>query len=958
VKWTSSDSAVITFARRSARGLATALADGNATIYATASRVTGSATVTVGGPQPTLASIDVTPEGGTIVEGETLQFTAIGHYSDLSSQDITATVSWSSSDTAIATIDAAGLASALRFGTSTISATLDGVSASVGLNVQSGMESIEIVPADPTIIVGDQVQFGATAHFSDGSSSDVTPSVVWSSSDSSVATIDANGHAVGLGEGTTAIAAACDTADVCGSLHDTTMLTVTPPEPPPTGESAQELITRDLEAGLIDYPTSLVYRTWALFHDLRLPPPYAGASSAGEDKSFFDQLEADFDSLPADVQAELTPYLVPPIDPQSAFGPAADLVGAQGGLRTGAAAAEDPFSTTRCNAPAGWWHRDWTPAGGGPDDGFRVWVCAASAMEADSVMNPVDAAAAALWDPMTLPEPDGMGQPVPDTVMGGEGFGNGKIDVFVVYTSDCVDRVCPLQGEDGFDLGAELTLHDTCGAIGYPALSCSGYIVVNAAQVFDPPDLKATLAHEFFHVLQDAHVGGTAHARRTGTDPVGNPIWEKSWFTEASAEWAIRRYTNVSSDSYDAFSQDFQNDNLSLLAHEPARHQYGSWVWPLFMELEIGAWSVFQSWVEAESATRPLGIDDAVNETLGFADHFRDFSVRNLNPAEYFADQGVGLEGDSWQGDIDDFPRTRHIYSTGGQLMAVEVAPLAADDAKFVFDDDVRQVTIDASSLINAGNADIDVVGRLAPDGQGDPPEWNRVRGTGTSLTFCRDTPSQNFDLIYVVLSNHGRARSDSGGPDDDAALAGFYQITTKDACDVPDHFDATFSGFWPLGDDWHGTATFDLIGAASSCEDPEHFPPTDDVVYYCYGVGPGQDDSVTWNYTDNQGRHSSVTGPFGPATDWGIVQLNVRDPDPQFQNFYRVALFPRSGGHVMPLPDGGLRDAFDAGFAWISTPFFHYFDGGYDLSGSEQLCNAGSCQGWTWSLQPRWDPD
>ena len=306
-RWHSSDASVVALARRH-RGLATAIAEGTATITASVRRITGSASVTVGGPTATLESIEVTPEGSTIAEGGTVQYAARGRYADGTSLDITATASWSSSDTVAATIDAAGLATGLRSGTTTIAAAQDGVSDSVVLTVSPRIDSIEITPRDPSISVGDDWQFGVLAHFTDGSTSDVSPNIVWSSSDVSVATIDAAGLATGLAEGTITITAMCDVErGVCSSLQDSTMLQVSPLEPPPPSDgSPQDLIEQDLTDGVIDYPTSLEYRMWALFRDPQLPARYGDLPSAGEDQALFEELEAEFDSLPADIQAAIS----------------------------------------------------------------------------------------------------------------------------------------------------------------------------------------------------------------------------------------------------------------------------------------------------------------------------------------------------------------------------------------------------------------------------------------------------------------------------------------------------------------------------------------------------------------------------------------------------------------------------------------------------------------------------
>ena len=93
-------------------------------------------------PTPTLDSIAVTPANPTMLVGQTQQFTATGTYSDSSTQDLSGQVTWASSQTGVATIDAAGLATGLSDGATTISATLGGVSGGTGLTVQASPLSI------------------------------------------------------------------------------------------------------------------------------------------------------------------------------------------------------------------------------------------------------------------------------------------------------------------------------------------------------------------------------------------------------------------------------------------------------------------------------------------------------------------------------------------------------------------------------------------------------------------------------------------------------------------------------------------------------------------------------------------------------------------------------------------------------------------------------------------------
>ncbi len=88
---------------------------------------------------PQLVSIAVTPGNPTVTTGVTEQFTAIGAYSDSSSQNLTTTVVWSSTAAGVASISnlsgSAGLASTLSAGTTQISATSGSIVGSTVLTV-------------------------------------------------------------------------------------------------------------------------------------------------------------------------------------------------------------------------------------------------------------------------------------------------------------------------------------------------------------------------------------------------------------------------------------------------------------------------------------------------------------------------------------------------------------------------------------------------------------------------------------------------------------------------------------------------------------------------------------------------------------------------------------------------------------------------------------------------------
>src|SRR4029077_6405162 len=107
--WSSSNPGIATI--NAATGVATGVtAGGPVTITATSTLTTtisGTAQLTV--TAPTLISIAVTPVNPTVVVGQAQQFTATGTFSDKSTQDLTASVVWASSNPDSASITAGGL---------------------------------------------------------------------------------------------------------------------------------------------------------------------------------------------------------------------------------------------------------------------------------------------------------------------------------------------------------------------------------------------------------------------------------------------------------------------------------------------------------------------------------------------------------------------------------------------------------------------------------------------------------------------------------------------------------------------------------------------------------------------------------------------------------------------------------------------------------------------------------
>ncbi len=216
VTWSSSALGVATI---NASGLATTVGAGTATITAKVGSFSDTTLLTV--VAANLVSISVTPTPVSIAVGTDQQFSAIGSFNDGSTQLLTS-VSWSSSSSSVASVNSAGLATAVGTGTATITATSGSVSGTAALTVTGAtVTSITVTPANSNMPVGTTKQFTATAGFSDGSSEDVTASVLWGSSKPAVASINNQGLVSSVATGSTTISA------VLGSVTGTTNLTVT-----------------------------------------------------------------------------------------------------------------------------------------------------------------------------------------------------------------------------------------------------------------------------------------------------------------------------------------------------------------------------------------------------------------------------------------------------------------------------------------------------------------------------------------------------------------------------------------------------------------------------------------------------------------------------------------------------------------------------------------------------------
>lgn len=226
--WRSSDPDVATVGPT---GLCITKTAGTVTIEAELDEVKSTVTLTV--LRSPVRSIAVTPTTVELLTTETQQLTAIATLTDNSTEDVTGSATWASSDESVATVSAAGLVTAVTAGEATVTAR----DASTGITSTPTLitvrdpapTAIVVQPTPVTLEINETQALTASLWFEDGSNIDVTDQVVWSSNDEDVAEVSnaagTEGTVTARGSGQAGITA---THEATG-FNDTARITVNVP---------------------------------------------------------------------------------------------------------------------------------------------------------------------------------------------------------------------------------------------------------------------------------------------------------------------------------------------------------------------------------------------------------------------------------------------------------------------------------------------------------------------------------------------------------------------------------------------------------------------------------------------------------------------------------------------------------------------------------------------------------
>ena len=132
--------------------------------------------------------------------------------------DYTDQIIWKSSDTSVATVSEKGIVKGIKGGTTTIKLTVGNVSTSCSVTVLQPVTSI-YVNSNPTLGALETYQLSASVYPSDANNK----TLIWTSSDTAVATVSNTGLVTAIGRGTATITA---TATDGSEVYDTCIVTV------------------------------------------------------------------------------------------------------------------------------------------------------------------------------------------------------------------------------------------------------------------------------------------------------------------------------------------------------------------------------------------------------------------------------------------------------------------------------------------------------------------------------------------------------------------------------------------------------------------------------------------------------------------------------------------------------------------------------------------------------------
>src|ERR1041385_8648297 len=183
-----------------------------------------------------VAAVTISPAWTSALVGQTVQLAATTL--DSAGNVLTGrAVSWSSSNSSIATVSGSGLVTGVAAGSATIIAESEGQSGTASVSVSNvPVASVTVSPTAASLIVGGTQQLSATPKDANGNVLSGR-TITWTSNNSGVATVNASGLVGGVAAGSATVTATSE------GKSGTATITVTaaPPPPPPPPSAVTDL---------------------------------------------------------------------------------------------------------------------------------------------------------------------------------------------------------------------------------------------------------------------------------------------------------------------------------------------------------------------------------------------------------------------------------------------------------------------------------------------------------------------------------------------------------------------------------------------------------------------------------------------------------------------------------------------------------------------------------------------
>ncbi|MBI2913627.1 MAG: hypothetical protein HYY03_06875 [Chloroflexi bacterium] len=331
--------------------------------------------------------------------------------------------------------------------------------------------------------------------------------------------------------------------------------------------SSFDVIEEALANGDIHEETAILYKTFALFRDDRLPPQYRGNPLTDED-SFMVEIQSAYEDLSPEAKATIDPFLLPPTAPGSWH--------EQRYAASSQAVAHSQAQPTPSPVPCfgdldQCWHTVDTANGK-----VRVWWQERFPEDKAAAEQIADAVGGAIWDKLAQlmgREPPSDGQFADEE----NGYGP-RLDIYLVAEVAAVGQTVPY--------------HVTFNR--QPCLTTPVFLLIRRPAVDAPP----VVAHELMHAFQFAF-------------EAVNDCKGLTWLSESTATWAMD-YVYPQANKEHGYAEGYLADLGESLMAKGDRHEYGSYLFFQFATRKFGDQLVRQTWAGLQQDNVTFSLQQAL----------------------------------------------------------------------------------------------------------------------------------------------------------------------------------------------------------------------------------------------------------------------------------------------------------------------------------------------------------